>query len=462
MNRQLQKTLATLVNGPGRRLLYLVPSTALLALLFMSGSVSAATLPQRIQPQPGVPIGAVSAETPAAEAGLKSGDVLLAIDGDMVNTAAELKRMIRMRDPGDTLELTVQRGDEQLTLSVTLGDQDGNPILGVGAHSAQGAHSAHIRKQSGRFFGMQGMVRRFGMARVRGMNAGRLGPVNSATVMEVLEDSPAAAAGLVEGDLITAVDETEIAGLKELSQLAASYSPGDEVELTVDRDGETINLTMTLGAHPDDGEKAFTGIRFVPTERLHFEMYKEAAPGLFGRGNRFALPQSPGFNGRRIMNLMSGGALVIAIQDDGPAALASLERGDLITALDDNDISGYNQLVDALSNYSPGDQVALTLERGAEVVTTSVTLAAHSEDETKALLGVTIMPLEWPMSLLNGARQDQEESKNRNRTENRDHTEKRDRSDNRGQSGTRGQSDDPAQSESRDEPEHQEELKSDS
>ena len=142
----------TPLRGTAQRKFWILLSVALLALLTWGGTVSAATLAERIKPEPGVLIVAVGDETPASEAGLQRGDILLAIDGDMVNTAAELRHVILMRDPGDSLELTVKRGEEDLTLAVTLADQDGYPLLGVAANVSR---DVRLQPQRRRIQGMR-------------------------------------------------------------------------------------------------------------------------------------------------------------------------------------------------------------------------------------------------------------------------------------------------------------------
>ena len=83
-------------------------------------------------------------------------------------------------------------------------------------------------------------------------------------------------AELQSRDLITAVDETEIGGFDELVAALANYSPGDEVNLTVDRDGEAITTTVTLGAHPDDETKAFLGVSIMPLDRFRMDMQENS------------------------------------------------------------------------------------------------------------------------------------------------------------------------------------------
>ncbi|MBN1460735.1 MAG: trypsin-like peptidase domain-containing protein [Armatimonadetes bacterium] len=58
---------------------------------------------------------------PAAEGGLRVGDLILAIDGQKTKTSNELGRAIREHGPGDKVEVTVIRSRREIALSVTLG-----------------------------------------------------------------------------------------------------------------------------------------------------------------------------------------------------------------------------------------------------------------------------------------------------------------------------------------------------
>ena len=69
----------------------------------------------------GAQIGTVRAGGPAAAAGLKTGDVITAIDGGTILNANKLTAAISSHQPGDTIHLTVSRGGSQLTITVKLG-----------------------------------------------------------------------------------------------------------------------------------------------------------------------------------------------------------------------------------------------------------------------------------------------------------------------------------------------------
>ena len=66
----------------------------------------------------------------------------------------------------------------------------------------------------------------------------------------IVADSPAATAGLRDGDIITAVDGTPIGADSPLDDILTQFAPGRTVALDVLRDGQKIALTLTLGTRP--------------------------------------------------------------------------------------------------------------------------------------------------------------------------------------------------------------------
>ena len=66
----------------------------------------------------------------------------------------------------------------------------------------------------------------------------------------IVDGSPASVAGLKEGDVITQVNGSPITTNNTLTSLVDFYSVGTRIQLTVLRDGKTINLPITVGAKP--------------------------------------------------------------------------------------------------------------------------------------------------------------------------------------------------------------------
>ncbi len=71
-----------------------------------------------------------------------------------------------------------------------------------------------------------------------------------AIVMAVESGSPAAKAGIKEGDIITAVDNTQVNVVEDFIGALRAHQPGDVVTLTVVRGSSTMQVKVTLGEQP--------------------------------------------------------------------------------------------------------------------------------------------------------------------------------------------------------------------
>lgn len=80
--------------------------------------------------------------------------------------------------------------------------------------------------------------------------AAKLAVKGGALVREVVEGSPADKAGLVPRDVITAVDGKPVSGFGALIVLLRTRAPGDEVEVTIVRDGRSLTKRATLAEKP--------------------------------------------------------------------------------------------------------------------------------------------------------------------------------------------------------------------
>jgi S1-C subfamily serine protease len=76
-----------------------------------------------LQASRGAVVDAVQEGTGAEEAGVRSNDIIVAVDGEPLATMSQLVAEVRSRAPGDVVELTIVRGGEELTLEVTLSER---------------------------------------------------------------------------------------------------------------------------------------------------------------------------------------------------------------------------------------------------------------------------------------------------------------------------------------------------
>lgn len=353
-------------------------SVALVAMLLLTLAAPLAMAQTEAPAEPGLVIVNVDAAGPAAKAGVKRGDILLALNGQEINRSADWFRALRGLAVGDEIELQLLHGDEARTLSATVAERNGRALLGLQVYLG-GAEAEDADEPL-----MQVLP--------------QLAALAGAQVLEVVADSPASAAGVQVGDVITAVDDQTLEDGASLADLIGGYAPGDEVTLTVVRaenDETDQTLTVVLGKNPDDATRPYLGVRY--TNALSMEALEGQTMPFFGNpggGFRFdrgfgqtmpddeAMPESQS----------QRGALVGEVVKDGPAAKAGVQAGDLISAIDGEAVDSPQALVDALAERKPGDVALLTIT-GAdaqEATEVEVTLGQHPDDAARAYLGVSV------------------------------------------------------------------------
>ena len=70
----------------------------------------------------GVRINEVSSNTPASRAGLRVNDYIIKIDDHSITDFEKLRQVLKQYGPGDRIEITIMRGDEEMVIPLTLGD----------------------------------------------------------------------------------------------------------------------------------------------------------------------------------------------------------------------------------------------------------------------------------------------------------------------------------------------------
>ena len=111
------------------------------------------------------------------------------------------------------------------------------------------------------------------------------------------------------------------------------------------------------------------------------KLYKIASAGLLAN-----LILGLVFFGATIGLFEKGGVLIVNVQDGSPAQLAGLQSYDIIIGINNYTIRDFNDLYEALSKFSPGDNVTVYTDRGP----INVTLGSRPDNQTRAYLGVAL------------------------------------------------------------------------
>ena len=142
----------------------------------------------------GVAIVDVQADSPAATAGLRVGDVVTSINGRAVRGAPELRAQLGVIPVGETVELRVARGGEARVVRARIGEIEARATGGEPIPQLAGATFANAERQTGR--GKEPVV----------------------YVTRVEPGSPALLHGLRTGDVILGVNRRRVATVSDLAQ----------------------------------------------------------------------------------------------------------------------------------------------------------------------------------------------------------------------------------------------------
>ncbi|MEP7057653.1 MAG: Do family serine endopeptidase [Caldimonas sp.] len=173
----------------------------------------------------GALIANVAANSAAASAGLKSGDVITEVNGEPVVRSGELSSLIGLAAPGERVKLKVWRDRTPRDVEAKLGGAEGAAKVADVGDATQG--------------GQLGLALRALTPEER-----RAAKIEDGMVVENV-DGPAARAGIEAGDVLLAINGRPVQSVDQVKSVLSTKPKS--VALLVQRDGEKIFVPVKLG-----------------------------------------------------------------------------------------------------------------------------------------------------------------------------------------------------------------------
>jgi serine protease Do len=191
----------------------------------------------------GALVAVVSPDGPAAKAGLKQGDVILAFDGSRVSELHDLPRLVAAGAPNTSATVAVWRNGREIELQAKLGElPDNNNQVASANNGPVEEGSAQATALGMRFAPLTNELR-------QELHVNK--SVDGVVVTRVDGGSAAEEVGLAQGDVVVAINQQPVRTPQEAASRLneAIHSPKKTVLLLLNRHGVTEYVGMSLGAN---------------------------------------------------------------------------------------------------------------------------------------------------------------------------------------------------------------------
>ena len=181
----------------------------------------------------GVLLSEVMPDSPAAKAGLQSGDILLEFQGKKMEAPADLQRAVGLTSPGTSAKVKVWREQNEKSLEVKIGEApDEQREAKGGAPGGRGKSALGVE------------VRAITPEIARQLN---LRTAEGVIVARVEDGSPAEEAGMQRGDVIREINRQKVRSMADFEKATKDVKEGDRLTVLLQRGPMSLYVAFTVG-----------------------------------------------------------------------------------------------------------------------------------------------------------------------------------------------------------------------
>ena len=216
----------------------------------------------------------------------------------------------------------------------------------------------------------------------------KLSAERGVVIGKVLEESPAAKAGLKDGDVVTEINGQRIEGAAQFRRMIREIPAGRTVQLSVWRDGHAQTVSATLGEMQENRKRFANAMPQVFNFRMPEMPEVAPMPGVpsieWDNGSLVMGQPRLGIDAEDVSGQLGSyfgapdgeGILVRDVNPGSAAEKAGVKAGDVITSLNGERIHGLSELRSKLSAAGEGKTAKLGVLRNKTAVTLDVEIPA--------------------------------------------------------------------------------------
>jgi len=173
----------------------------------------------------------------AEEAGLKHGDILIEMEGKKITEVGQPGEIISEMKPGDKIKFVVIRDSKKEKMKAKLGER---PEKSHKMMKVMKSCEKCENPEMGGYLGITGHTLNENLSKFFGVKSGVM-------VETVGDDSPAEKSGLMVGDILVKINKETVESFEGAYEVIREFEPKTEINLFVNRKGESKTLKCTLG-----------------------------------------------------------------------------------------------------------------------------------------------------------------------------------------------------------------------
>lgn len=182
-------------------------------------------------------------------------------------------------------------------------------------------------------------------------------------ITEVFKNSSAEKAGLKAGDIVTAINDEKVTGLRQLVKAIGRHKAGEQITIDYIRNGQQVEAKATLKKR----DKQKWG------HHKNKELHKEHALRLL-ENDSFKIETDRGYLGVILGDATANGVAIVEVEAESAAKAAGLQVGDVITAINGKKVKTVETLVDAIKVHKAKETIQISYTRNEVANTVAATL----------------------------------------------------------------------------------------